>query len=58
MVDRIHAAKRADVTTCLRCGRCGRQADVTPWEREIDEVVYRLYGLTPEEIERVEQGTP
>ena len=25
-----------------------------PWEREIDELVYALYGLTPEEIKLVE----
>jgi len=27
---------------------------VSQWEREIDERVYRLYGLTPEEIKIVE----
>ncbi len=26
-------------------------------ERQIDELVYALYGLTPEEIKLVEQGT-
>jgi hypothetical protein len=39
------AAKRADPA-----------ADVTAWEREIDERVYRLYGLTPEEIKIVEES--
>jgi hypothetical protein len=29
-------------------------ADVSAWEREIDEIVYRLYGLTEEEIKIVE----
>jgi hypothetical protein len=29
-------------------------ADVTALEREIDELVYALYGLTPEEIKIVE----
>jgi hypothetical protein len=29
-------------------------ADVNAWEREIDERVYRLYGLTAEEIKIVE----
>jgi hypothetical protein len=29
---------------------------VTALEREIDERVYRLYGLTPEEIKIVEEG--
>jgi adenine-specific DNA-methyltransferase len=42
---RILAAKRADAA-----------ADVTAWEREIDERVYRLYGLTAEEIKLVEEG--
>jgi hypothetical protein len=30
-------------------------ADVSALEREIDERVYRLYGLTPEEIKIVEE---
>jgi adenine-specific DNA-methyltransferase len=29
---------------------------MTAWEREIDERVYRLYGLTPEEIRIVEES--
>ncbi len=41
--DRILAAKRADAA-----------ADVSAWEREIDERVYRLYGLTAAEIKIVE----
>mgnify|MGYP007051604404 CR=1 FL=1 len=44
-MERILAAKRADAGT-----------DVTAWEREIDERVYRLYGLTKEEIKIVEEG--
>jgi len=28
--------------------------DAIAWEREIDELVYALYGLTPEEIKLVE----
>jgi adenine-specific DNA-methyltransferase len=32
------------------------QADTSAWERQIDELVYRLYGLTPEEIKIVEEG--
>ena len=44
-LDKILAAKRADAA-----------ADVSAWEREIDERVYRLYGLTPEEIKIVEGG--
>ncbi len=45
LVDRILAAKRADV-----------HADTRELEREIDELVYGLYGLTAEEIGVVEGG--
>lgn len=34
-----------------------KRADAGAWEREIDQLVYRLYGLTPEEIKIVEEGT-
>jgi adenine-specific DNA-methyltransferase len=44
LVDRILAAKQAHP-----------HADVTNLEREIDEHVYRLYGLTPEEIRIVKR---
>ena len=40
---RILAAKRADPA-----------ADTSAWEREIDRLVYELYGLTEEEIAIVE----
>ncbi len=43
MVDRILAAKRRDAET-----------DTSALEREIDELVYALYGLTPQEIKLVE----
>lgn len=33
-------------------------ADVSALEREIDQLVYRLYGLTPEEIAIVEGASP
>jgi hypothetical protein len=39
------AAKRADAA-----------ADTSAWEREIDDRVYRLYGLTAAEIKIVEGG--
>jgi hypothetical protein len=29
-------------------------ADVIAWERQIDQLVYALYGLTPEGIQLVE----
>ena len=41
--DRILAAKQRDA-----------KADVSALERELDELVYALYGLTPEEIKIVE----
>lgn len=43
LVDRILAAKQGDAA-----------ADTSALEREIDELVYGLYGLTPEEIKLVE----
>jgi type I restriction-modification system DNA methylase subunit len=46
LVERILAAKAK-----------AADADVRQWEREIDELVYALYALTPEEIKIVE-GTP
>jgi hypothetical protein len=45
LVERILAAKRADP-----------DADTSAWEREIDERVYRLYDLTPDEIKIVEES--
>jgi hypothetical protein len=43
LVDRILAAKQRNA-----------EADVSAWEREIDQLVYALYGLTPEEIQIIE----
>lgn len=37
--------------------RANPAADTTALDREIDERVYRLYGLTPDEIKVVEEGT-
>jgi hypothetical protein len=45
LVDRILKAKRADAA-----------ADTAALEREIDERVYRLYGLTAEGIKVVEEA--
>jgi hypothetical protein len=45
-VDRILKAKRSDGA-----------ADTARLEREIDERVYRLYGLTAEEIKIVEEAS-
>ncbi|MCZ7638618.1 MAG: hypothetical protein M5U12_22730 [Verrucomicrobia bacterium] len=43
MVDRLLAAKARDA-----------EADTSALEREMDQLVYALYGLTPEEIKIVE----
>jgi hypothetical protein len=45
-VERILAAKWHDP-----------KADTTALEREIDQLVYQLYDLTPEEIASVEEAT-
>ena len=46
LVDRILAAKQLDA-----------KADTSVLEREEDELVYALYGLTPKEIKLVEDAT-
>ncbi|NMA46114.1 MAG: hypothetical protein GX945_06090 [Lentisphaerae bacterium] len=46
LVDRILSAKKANPS-----------ADTSELEAEIDQIVYRLYGLTPEEIAIVENAT-
>ena len=46
LVDRILAAKRRDA-----------RADTSEMEQEIDQQVYALYGLTPEEIQIVEESS-
>jgi adenine-specific DNA-methyltransferase len=43
LVDQILAAKQKDP-----------QADTSALEKQIDDMVYKLYGLTPEGIEIVE----
>lgn len=45
LVDKILAAKKANP-----------QVDTSAWEREIDGLVYELYGLTEEEVKVVEGG--
>lgn len=42
-MERILSAKQRDA-----------EADTSALERELDELVYALYGLTPEEIQIVE----
>ncbi|HRC79150.1 MAG TPA: TaqI-like C-terminal specificity domain-containing protein, partial [Bacteroidales bacterium] len=43
LVDKILAAKKTN-----------HAADTTPWEKEIDQLVYKLYELTDEEIRIIE----
>ena len=45
LVDRILKAKQANPA-----------ADISAQEREIDDRVYRLYGLTPEDIKILEDA--
>ncbi|MGC8651606.1 MAG: TaqI-like C-terminal specificity domain-containing protein, partial [Minisyncoccia bacterium] len=45
LVDKILAAKKQTP-----------QTDTSEWEREIDEIVYKLYDLTNEEIKIIEEG--
>ena len=47
LAEKITAAKQANP-----------DADTTADEKEIDRLVYELYGLTEEEIEIVESPTP
>jgi len=45
IVDKIFEAKKQNP-----------DAETSPWEREIDELVYRLYDLTKEEVRIIEDG--
>ena len=47
LVDRILMAKQGDAG-----------AEESALEREINQLVYALYGLTPEEIKLIEDRTP
>ena len=44
------------VKNILRAKQRDAEADVSALEREIDQLVYALYGLTPEEIQIVESA--
>jgi hypothetical protein len=46
------------VDSILEAKRAGDEATVKTLETEIDNHVYRLYGLTPEEIALIENSTP
>jgi hypothetical protein len=45
------------VEKCLTVKQREADSDMTEWEREIDRLVYELYGLTPAEIKLVEEAT-
>jgi len=40
--------------SCL--SKTSKQAKVKEYERQIDELIYKLYGLTEEEIKIVEES--
>ena len=44
------------VTKIIEAKKKDPAADTSKWEKEIDEMVYKLYGLTEEEISIVEGG--
>jgi adenine-specific DNA-methyltransferase len=46
------------VDCILKTKQANAAADTSALEREIDERVYRLYGLTPDEIRLVEESAP
>jgi adenine-specific DNA-methyltransferase len=46
------------VNSVISTKEANASADTTTLEREIDQHVYALYGLTPEEIAIVESGNP
>jgi hypothetical protein len=47
----------ASADPILKTKEANPAADVSVQEREIDDRVFRLYGLTPEEIKIVEEST-
>ncbi|MDO9289329.1 MAG: hypothetical protein Q7T83_11130 [Thermodesulfovibrionales bacterium] len=53
LVDQILAAKKQPPSSPFSKGELNN-ADTSALERQIDEMVYELYELTPEEIEIVE----
>jgi len=53
IVDKILAITKDD--DCLQ--NSVKQAQVKEYEKQINQLVYKLYVLTEEEIKNVEQGT-
>ena len=54
-MERILSAKQRDVGLRSEVSSPQAGADVSVSERELDELVYALYGLTREEIKLVEE---
>lgn len=58
LVDKILQAKKhtstGDTVSSSNSSASTPHADTSQWEREIDRLVYELYGLTEEEIEIIE----
>ena len=54
-MEKILAAKGStDIPVCAGAAKDPQTGMSVPqWERELDELVYALYGLTPEEIKIV-----
>ena len=52
-------ARKRSVTGIPACASAATQTGLSEpqQERQIDARIYRLYGLTPEEIKIVEEGT-
>lgn len=44
------------VDKILYAKKLNPQADTSAWEKEIDALVYQLYGLSDEEVKMVEGG--
>lgn len=44
------------VNKILSAKKQNQKTETTPWEHEIDHLVYKLYGLTEDEIKIVEQS--
>jgi hypothetical protein len=42
----------------MQAFRSARTIDTSAWEREIDDRVYRLYGLRADEIKSIEASKP
>ena len=53
LVDKILAITKDDDYL----GNSAKQAKVCEYEKQIEQLVYELYGLTPEEIEIVENAS-